>query len=85
MGQRLETKAPGLQIRSLPWLDDFAFFVQGLQREALLARDHCFGVFDELGLTRNPAKGQAESTHKLDDHLGFTIDSHLGQFEVTVR
>ena len=71
--------------RCLPWLDDFAFFVQGQRQEAVEARDRCFGVFDQLGLQRSPGKGQPEPSHCLDDHLGFSIDSVRGEFGVIVR
>ena len=85
MGQRVLTVASPAPIRCLPWLDDFAFFVRGTQLEACSARDWCFEVFDRLGLARAPHKGQPEPSHRLEDHLGFIIDSMKGEFGVTVR
>ena len=85
MGQRLQSTMPALQIRVLPWLDDFAFFMQGNHQQALAGRDNCFQVFEDLGLSRSPTKGQWEPSYRLKDHLGFSIDSHVGEFGVTVR
>jgi hypothetical protein len=75
----------GTRTRVLPWLDDFAFFRQGSQPDAVAARDSSFDLLIDLGITRNPTKGQAEPSHRLEDHLGFAIDSQLGQFQLTVR
>jgi len=74
-------------LRALPWLDDFMFMLQGSAsyEEALLARDFSFTTFDRLGVGRNVLKGQADPSHRLEDHLGFTIDSELGAFLLTER
>ena len=84
-GQRVRTP-PGTGVRTLPWLDDFAFFHQAeSQEEACVARDFTFSVLEELGLKRNEAKGQPEPSHVLRDHLGYCIDSVRGLFLLTVK
>ena len=80
------TEAGARPLRTLPWLDDFAFFDQCSSiDEARSRRDYSYSVFDALGVTRNAAKGQSEPSHRLDDHLGFSIDSLAGTFGVTTR
>lgn len=84
-GQRVRTP-PGTGVRTLPWLDDFAFFHQAeSQEEACVARDFTFSVLEELGLKRNETKGQPEPSHVLRDHLGYCIDSVRGLFLLTVK
>jgi hypothetical protein len=78
--------AAGLQgLRTLPWLDDFAFFRQGSFEEASAARDHVGGTFGRLGLLRAEGKGQWEPSRFLEDHLGYGIDSACGLFLLTAR
>ena len=71
--------------RLLPWLDDFMFMLQGTRAEALAARDFSFATFERLGVTRHPSKGQPDPSHRLDDHLGYAIDSEQGEFQLTER
>ena len=72
-------------VRTLPWLDDFAFFQQGTYEEACEARDHVGETFDSLGLLRAPDKGQWEPSHFLEDHLGYSVDTERGLFLLTPR
>ena len=74
------------RLRVLPWLDDFAFFAQSSSaEEACGHRDYSYSVIDALGLSRTTSKGQHEPSWRLDDHLGFAIDSHMGEFQLTAR
>ena len=82
--RRLSPQASSGQ-RVLPWLDDFAFFIQGCMASARALRDFTFETFDGLGLTRNTTKGQPEPSHVLHDHLGFCIDTVRGLFLLTQR
>ena len=82
--QQARRTAPSA-VRTLPWLDDFAFFQQGSLAEACAARDHVGGTFDRLGLARAEGKGQWEPSHFLEDHLGYAIDSERGLFLLTPR
>ena len=70
-------------VRTLPWLDDFAFFRQGSYAEACAARDFVGTTFFLLGLLRAEGKGQWEPSHFLEDHLGYAIDSERGLFLLT--
>ena len=73
--------------RTLPWLDDFAFFVRGdaSYSTACASRDAIHTLLGELGLMRAQGKGQHDPTHLLDDHLGYSIDSERGLFLLTAR
>jgi len=71
--------------RSLPWLDDLAFFLQGCYAQACRARDVSFEVLDSLGLARAPDKGQSDPSHVLEDHLGYMVDSERGLFLLPPR
>jgi hypothetical protein len=84
-GQRAVPAQRAHPMRILPWLDDFAFFVQGSHSDAVAARDFAFGTLERLGILRNPRKGQAEPSHLLEDHLGYGIDSARGLFLLTAR
>ena len=82
-------------VRTLPWLDDFAFFRRGVARDdpaypaayaaACDARDWVWSVFERLGLKRNAQKGQPDPTQLLNDHLGYGIDSARGLFLLTAK
>jgi len=82
-------------VRTLPWLDDFAFFIRGVPRddpsyatrltEASRTRDWIFETFESLGLRRALHKGQPVPSQRLDDHLGHAIDSARGLFLLTPR
>ena len=91
-GAGLEPAVPPQQrgVRTLPWLDDFACFLGSARdgvtyEQACSRRDWVFGVFDELGLQRNEAKGQADPSHVLREHLGYTVDSQRGLFLLTQK
>jgi len=81
--------------RTLPWLDDFAFFFRGapsdspsypaMLRAACTRRDNIFNLFQRLGLAVAPHKGQHEPSQVLVDHLGYCIDSTRGLFLLTPR
>ena len=72
-------------MRVLPWLDDFMFMSEGSLEQAQATRDFSFALFSRLGVSRNPSKGQPEPSHRLEDHLGYAIDSEVGEFQLTVR
>ena len=84
-GQRAVSQRRAHPLRILPWLDDFAFFVQGSRAEATGARDFAFDTLAWLGILRNVRKGQAEPSHFLEDHLGYGIDTARGLFLLTAR
>jgi len=81
--------------RTLPWLDDFAFFFRGaphdspsypsMLRAACARRDEIFSLFGRLGLAIAPHKGQHQPSQVLVDHLGYCIDSTRGLFLLTPR
>ena len=78
--------SPQHPMRVLPWLDDFAFFAQcPTYEEACSRRDYSYSVIDALGLSRNTTKGQRDPSHRLDEHLGFAIDSTAGEFQLTAK
>ena len=72
-------------MRILPWLDDFMFMFMGSREQACLARDFSFSTLSRLGISRHPSKGQPEPSHHLEDHLGYSIDSEIGVFQLTAR
>jgi len=74
-------------VRTLPWLDDFAFFFKGdLTREqARQERDNIFSLFRRLGLAIAPDKGVHDPTRVLPEHLGYQIDTERGLFLLTKR
>ena len=84
-GQRAASQRREHPMRILPWLDDFAFFVQGTHAAAVAARDFAFDTLAWLGILRNVRKGQAEPSHLLEDHLGYGIDTARGLFLLTAR
>ena len=84
-GQRTRSQRRTHPMRVLPWLDDFAFFVQGTYAEAVAARDFAFATLAWLGILRNERKGQADPSHLLEDHLGYGIDTSRGLFLLTAR
>ena len=94
-GQRRRHSGVHRGVRTLPWLDDFAFFVRGVRADhpeygAMLeaARAESMRVralFGRLGLAVSPTKGQHEPSQRLDDHLGHAVDSTRGLFLLTPR
>ena len=73
--------------RTLPWLDDLAFFLRGHLSfaEACTRRDEIHELLRLLGLMVAPGKGQFDPTHFLEEHLGYGIDSERGLFLLTAR
>ena len=74
-----------LGIRCLILLDDLCYAVSGSKANACRARSLVQRAFDASGLVRQIAKGQWEVSHRLDDHLGFCIDSMAGTISVPAR
>ena len=74
-------------VRTLPWLDDFAFFLRGTASyaEACQHRDWTHAILGLLGLLVAIGKGQFDPTHFLEDHLGYGIDTDRGLFLLTTR
>ena len=73
--------------RTLPWLDDLAFFVRShyTYEQACARRDEIHQLMADLGLLVAPEKGEFDPTHFLTDHLGYGIDSERGLFLLTQR
>jgi hypothetical protein len=81
--------------RTLPWLDDFAFFIRGVPAsdpsypKALAAarerRDEVMALFGSLGLLIAAHKGQHDPSQVLTDHLGYCVDTSRGLFLLTPR
>ena len=68
-------------IRLLWYLDDFLVLGQTVEQCAA-ARDAVVALLDRLGLRIKPGKGVWTPTTRLD-HLGMTIDSVAGEFQVS--
>jgi hypothetical protein len=62
--------------RLLPYMDDFLFMADSYHT-ALQLRQRIESLLDQLGLLRNPKKGVWTPT-QVGDHLGPTIDLHIG-------
>jgi hypothetical protein len=87
-GARQQTQTQQREgLRTLPWLDDLAFFLDGSMtfEQARSARDSSHALLSDLGLLVAPDKGQFDPTHFLEDHLGYGIDSERGLFLLTRR
>ena len=65
-------------IRMLPFVDDWGFFLESRQH-ALRARPKITALLEDLGLARNPSKGEWEPTQAMQ-HLGLIIDTKAGEF-----